>query len=797
MTARARFASPAALIALFTLAGVFGAGVFGAGVLASGAGFAPAGGPPAGDGRDPHTIHLRTAVFDTRVGPDLPATLTARPDPGAAPDYFIVQYTGPIDRAARATIEAAGGRIFDYIPHHALLARLAPAAAAALRADSRVEWIGLYEPAYRLDPAIGTRAFTDPARRSDPLLWVTADYFTGEDPLAIAAAVGAAGGTIDALFDDATTHRMHIRIAREQLVELAHIRGVQWIEEFGEFALRNNTTRWVIQSNVSAVTPIWDRGIRGEGQIVGHIDGRLNRNSCFFVDPLNGNTPGPDHRKLVAYRSSTGFGSDTHGTHTACTIAGDQEPVNGTITNNGIAYRARISHANDSDVTGWGGGPSNFINYLTFAAEDGARVHTNSWGDDGTTAYTAWCRDIDLFSRLFEDNLVAFAVTNMSSLKTPENAKNCLAVGATRQAPNQANHGTGGSGPTSDGRRKPEVYAPGVGIVSSSTGTCATTSLTGTSMACPAATGLGALVRQYFADGFYPSGLPVPADAVVATGALVKAVLINATVDMTGVTGYPSNLEGWGRLLLDNTLYFDGDTRGLEAIDVRHAAGMATGEMRSHTVEVIGSDPLKITLVFTDEPAALGAAYAPVNDLDLEVVAGAGPEAPVYKGNVFAGGQSATGGAFDQLNNAEMVSLIAPVPGTYTINVYARQVVDLTQGYALVVSGNLPVATAGLAGAAPVAPARLALLPIRPNPFGPSARLDFVLPARGATTLTIYDVSGRLIRALVTNVLPAGEHAITWDGLEANGTPAAAGVYFVRLAQEGRMPAVEKAVLLR
>jgi len=786
MTARYPAPSPAVLLALLTLAGGWPGGI----------------GPAAGAGRaagaspDPHVILLRAAVFDTRSGPNLPAALTTRPGPPAPADYFIVQFTGPIDRAARAAIEGAGGVILDYIPHHALLARLAPAAVAALRADPRVQWIGLYEPAYRLDPAIGTRTFTDPDRRADPLLRITADYFAGEDPLAIAAAVRAAGGAVDVVFDDAATHRMRVRVARERLAELAHIRGIQWVEEFGEFELRNNTTRWVLQSNVSAVMPIWDRGIRGEGQIVGHIDGRLNRGSCYFIDPLE-NTPGPNHRKLVAYRSSTGYGTNLHGTHTACTIAGDQEPVNGTISNNGIAYRARISHANEDDVTGWGGGPSNFIDYLTFAAEDGARVHTNSWGDDGTTAYTAWCRDIDLFSRLFEDNLVAFAVTNLSQLKTPENAKNCLAVGATRQAPNQASHGSGGSGPTSDGRRKPEVYAPGVGIISSSTGTCATTSLTGTSMACPASTGLGALVRQYFADGFYPSGLPVPADAVVATGALVKAVLINATVDMTEIAGYPSTLEGWGRLLLDNTLYFDGDSRGLEVIDVRHAAGMATGEVRSHTVEVLGSDPLKITLVFTDEPAAIGAAYAPVNDIDLEVIAGVEPEAPVYKGNVFANGQSETGGAFDPLNNVEMVSLTAPVPGTYTINLYARQVVGSPQGYAIVVSGNLPMATAGLAGGAPVAPARLALRPIRPNPFTPSARLDFVLPARGATTLTIYDVGGRFVREMVASVLPAGEHAITWDGLEASGTPAAAGVYFIRLAQPGQAPAVEKAVLLQ
>lgn len=47
------------------------------------------------------------------------------------------------------------------------------------------------------------------------------------------------------------------------------------------------------------------------------------------------------------------------------------------------------------------------------------------------------------------------------------------------------------------------------------------------------------------------------------SGTLLKATLLNSAVDMTGISGYPSNTEGWGRVLLGDTVYFPGDTRNL------------------------------------------------------------------------------------------------------------------------------------------------------------------------------------------------------------------------------------------
>lgn len=68
-----------------------------------------------------------------------------------------------------------------------------------------------------------------------------------------------------------------------------------------------------------------------------------------------------------------------------------------------------------------------------------------------------------------------------------------------------------------------------------------------------------------------------------------------------------------------------------------------------------------------------------------------------------------------------------------------------------------------------------------PNPFNPLTTLRFRLPVGGAVQLGVFDLHGRLIKSLVRDVLPAGEHSVTWNGRDALGRPAASGVYFMRL----------------
>ncbi len=87
-------------------------------------------------------------------------------------------------------------------------------------------------------------------------------------------------------------------------------------------------------------------------------------------------------------------------------------------------------------------------------------------------------------------------------------------------------------------------------------------------------------------------------------------------------------------------------------------------------------------------------------------------------------------------------------------------------------------------------------LRILPNPFIDGARILFQLNRPERVTLSIYDVSGRLVTRLANGRLEAGEHERTWDGTMPGGSRAAAGMYLVRLQAGGR-ESITKTVSLR
>jgi len=89
-----------------------------------------------------------------------------------------------------------------------------------------------------------------------------------------------------------------------------------------------------------------------------------------------------------------------------------------------------------------------------------------------------------------------------------------------------------------------------------------------------------------------------------------------------------------------------------------------------------------------------------------------------------------------------------------------------------------------------VAPGRpgtssLVLSASRPNPMLSATRIEYSMPASGPATLTLFDVSGREIRALVNGPVTAGPHEIAWDGLDRQGRQVPAGTYFYELNAGG------------
>ena len=92
--------------------------------------------------------------------------------------------------------------------------------------------------------------------------------------------------------------------------------------------------------------------------------------------------------------------------------------------------------------------------------------------------------------------------------------------------------------------------------------------------------------------------------------------------------------------------------------------------------------------------------------------------------------------------------------------------------------------------------ARLSLAAPSPNPFTASSELAFTLTASEDVRLDIFDVAGRRVTTLIDERLPAGGHAVSWDGRGDDGRECSAGVYFARLATVGES-AAKKVVKLR
>jgi len=72
-------------------------------------------------------------------------------------------------------------------------------------------------------------------------------------------------------------------------------------------------------------------------------------------------------------------------------------------------------------------------------------------------------------------------------------------------------------------------------------------------------------------------------------------------------------------------------------------------------------------------------------------------------------------------------------------------------------------------------------LRVSPNPFSRSTAISYALPAGVSVTLSIYDVSGRFIRSLVSGCNDAGILTVQWDGRDLRGGRVPSGTYFVQL----------------
>ena len=585
-------------------------------------------------------------------------------------------------------------------------------------------------PALRLQPALLSRV----AGQLAPSLELTPTRMLVEVPdedaqLAVAQAARSLGGTVDALAAGGRYLKVTLPLAAAP--ELAARSDVTWVQKADRFHVLNDEARWVIQAGSGpanvGLTPVWDHGLTGQGQVVGIADSGIagsgsgtsfSSTSCFFSDVAN---------KIAYYEVLSGAASGDeigHGTHTSGSIAGNT--TNTSMSQyDGQAKDAQLYFqdigASNQTLQGLPADLSTglFPNAYNF----GARVHSDSWGAT-TSSYDAYARQVDVFVAAHPDFLVLFANGNagptVGSVGSPATAKDLISVGATDNAtPADAtradymanasnnlysNTSFSSRGPTADGRIKPTLTAPGAFVTSADwKSACGVVPDPGTSMATPTLAGGATLARQYFREGFYPTGAKTAADAMQPSAALLKAVLMAGADAMDGPNAAPIPYmdQGFGRANVGHALYFTGDPAEDRLWIHDDTTGLNTGAAPSYSLHTDRAGPLKVALTWTDPAAASGANPALVDNLDLRVMA---PDGTIYKGNVMSGGVSVTGGAADSKNVEELFYLPNAPAGTWGVQVVGTSVPSGPQTFALAVVGEVVVKGQGAPSADPPPP---------------------------------------------------------------------------------------------
>ncbi|MCW5852024.1 MAG: hypothetical protein KIT87_18265 [Anaerolineae bacterium] len=100
-------------------------------------------------------IRLRAATFVPTQGqaPNIPPGLAIAGYPEGQKGYYIVQFVGPVEPAWKDEVTAEGGELLEYVPDFAFKVKMNPGQARKVEQLDSVAWVGLFHPAYKLDPA--------------------------------------------------------------------------------------------------------------------------------------------------------------------------------------------------------------------------------------------------------------------------------------------------------------------------------------------------------------------------------------------------------------------------------------------------------------------------------------------------------------------------------------------------------------------------------------------------------------------------------------------------------------------
>lgn len=731
-------------------------------------------------------IRLRNEFIETDSGTNRAVMAGQMRANTVASGLYLVQFNGPLEPARRAELRKAGVDLLQYVPDDTFIAKLNNVSPASVGAMSFVSWVGPYRKELKINPRLAVAAQV--AAQTNETVGVNILL----SPSATAVEIAAVRSHLTMLHHESRLRQGIIvrgELSPGQLDALAQSAAVLWIERAPTRKLVDEFASKIIggdDGNLATRTVTQQLGFDGSGVTVCVADTGL--------DSGNTNTMHPDlHGRVTGfqYYGSLTDGSDGygHGTHCAGIVAGnaatdETDPDTGAFYGLGVASGANIfvERIFDEDATEVSPFPSDET-LTRDAVRHGAKIGSNSWGNDVEGEYDTDCaqfdelvRDADAGTAGYQPYILEFSAGNSGpgsqTIGSPACAKNVIATGASQNVPGTLAMTYGlyadgpdtmadfsSRGPCADGRIKPDLVAPGSWIASAASqaapneAAIAWTAIDdfyvfmgGTSMSGPHAAGAAAVFVQFY-QTTHTNAVPSPA--------LVKAALINSADELDQSNGgpgpVPNNDEGWGRINLVNIITTNQNAapRFYQYLD--QVVLLTNSQVYAQHIFVEGANqPLKITLAYTDVPGFPGALPALVNDLDLEVI---GPDGTLYRGNQFGAGESVPNApSSDKLNNVEGILISSPAPGDYLVRVRGSRIVQdaltnttaIDQDFALVTSGNLTRPGVGI------------ILLDRPSYTAPSAMQIVVLDAARAASSTVSVlVTNRTAHLFTTKTLNA------------------------------------------
>jgi len=608
----------------------------------------------------------------------------------------IVQSISPDLFQLEAELLSIGIEIIDHIPDDSVVISLSElnSDAELFRVQNlpQVRWSGPMPSAWKI-----SNSLLSLIQYEDSLidLDVTPSSANSpEDQVELNEAIYSLEGILHESFH-CDLHLCQIKSAKSSLItSLASDHRVTRIEPGPILSIQNSNAS--IISGVELARTMSAVNLTGLGEVIGISDTGLDADHGDFDGRLRSpvfNLFGPDN--------SGADSNSGHGTHVTSTLLGDGS---GDSNSTGIVPDATFHfYQLEVDSSGilarWGSLYEMFEHSLL----NDAYIHTNSWGSESLVGdYTSDSRSIDWFTNDYPEFLVIFSAGDMgvSGVTSPSTAKNALSVGASTTGafgsePIGQIFDESSTGPTSDGRIKPDLVAPGVMICSARAqeadlaigSNCSNSvhpdgstpmymTLNGSSMATPVVAGASAMAREFLREEV---GISNPGSD------LIRALLVNGAEDI-GDQNVPNSREGWGQLNISNSLFPKSNGVNL-SVFYDQDRQLMPGHSFIYTFEVSGGSGMDVTLAWNDVEGSASAdqnASRLVNNLDLVVTS---PTGEVYKGNNFANGISQTTGSNnDQLNNLERVRLPFLQSGTWSIQV--GHAGGFAQDFSLVLSAD-------------------------------------------------------------------------------------------------------------